>query len=178
MEEIWDLYDENKNLLGKTAIRGKDTLNPGEYHIVVDAIIINDKNEILITKRSSTKPSYPLLWECNGGAVKKGETSKEGIIREMKEEIGIDVDFNHGKLLFSEVISKSEKDNVKNNKIRDVYVFYQNVLLDDIVFQDGEACDKKYVTIDQFKKMYDNCEITPNSIYVMNNYERILDERF
>lgn len=29
------------------------------------------------------------MWECNGGSALKGETSLEGILREVKEELGI-----------------------------------------------------------------------------------------
>ena len=178
MEEKFDLYDKNRNLIGKTAIRGRDILNEGEYHIVVGAIIINNKNEILITKRAENKQSYPLFWECNGGSLKSGEVSRDGIVREMKEELCIDLDFKHGKLLFSQVVNRDENNNIKNNKIRDVYVFYQNVFLEEIIFGDGEVCDKKYVTIDEFKSMYEEGRITPSSGCVINNYERIIKERF
>ena len=47
MPELWDIYDENKNKTGKTAIRDVTILQKGEYHIVVTGIILNSKKEIL-----------------------------------------------------------------------------------------------------------------------------------
>ena len=88
MGEFWDIYDENRKKTGRFAERDVYKLKKGEYHIVVTAIIINSKNEILITKRAPQK-SFALMWELTGGSVKKGETSLEGIIREVNEEIGI-----------------------------------------------------------------------------------------
>lgn len=55
--EYWDLYDKDKNKLNKTVKRG-DYLSDDEYHLVVNAWIMNDKNEFLISQRSSNKTSF------------------------------------------------------------------------------------------------------------------------
>ena len=89
MAELWDIYDENKKKTGRTAERGVYEFKQGEYHIVVTALILNSKNEILISKREKNK-KYGLMWECNGGSVLAGEKSLEGVIREVKEELGIE----------------------------------------------------------------------------------------
>lgn len=89
MGELWDIYDKNKKKTGRTAERGVYQLKEGEYHIVVTGIIINSKNEILISKRAENK-KFGGMWECNGGSILTGETSLEGIIRELKEELGIE----------------------------------------------------------------------------------------
>ena len=55
MPELWDVYDRNKKKIGKTVERGINALKEGEYHIAVAGIILNSKNEILITKRAAHK---------------------------------------------------------------------------------------------------------------------------
>ena len=89
MSELWDIYDINKKKIGRTAERDVYQFKEGEYHIVVTGIIINSKNEILISKRAEHK-KFGLMWECSGGSILAGETSLEGIIRELKEELGIE----------------------------------------------------------------------------------------
>ena len=89
MPEMWDIYDINKNKTGKQVQRNSYQFKKGEYHIVVIAIIINSKNEILISKRAAYK-KFGLMWECNGGSILAGETSLEGVLREIKEELFID----------------------------------------------------------------------------------------
>ena len=89
MSELWDIYDENRKKTGKTGERGKIKFQKGEYHILVTSLILNSKNEILISKRAKHK-KYPLMWECNGGSIVAGETSLEGVLREVKEELGIE----------------------------------------------------------------------------------------
>lgn len=43
MEELWDIYDGNKKKTGRTAERGVYEFKDGEYHLVVQAIILNTK---------------------------------------------------------------------------------------------------------------------------------------
>ena len=88
MKELWDIYDKSKNKTGRTAIREEYQFKEGEYHIVVTGIIMNARNEILISKRTAHK-RHGLMWECNGGSILSGETSLEGILRELREELGI-----------------------------------------------------------------------------------------
>ena len=72
--EIWDLYDENRELLGKDHVRGEQ-LPIGGYHLVVHVWIRNSKGEYLISQRSANRPTFPLVWECVDGSVVKGEDS-------------------------------------------------------------------------------------------------------
>ena len=88
--ELWDVYDINKNRTGKVIDRhSRQMLKDGEYHLLVEAIIINSNGEILLSKRSNQKQKYPLMWECCGGSCIKGETSLQAILRELKEELGL-----------------------------------------------------------------------------------------
>jgi 8-oxo-dGTP pyrophosphatase MutT (NUDIX family) len=48
------------------------------------AIIINHKNQVLLVKHT-----YQSHWYIPGGGVKKGESIKAAIIRELKEEVGL-----------------------------------------------------------------------------------------
>ncbi|QLZ69877.1 NUDIX domain-containing protein [Legionella sp. PC1000] len=48
------------------------------------AIILNHNHQILLVKHT-----YQPHWYLPGGGVKKGESAKEAIIRELKEEVGI-----------------------------------------------------------------------------------------
>ena len=55
-------------------------------------LFVNAKNEILLFLRDD-KPDipYPHMWDVLGGHVEESETPKECIIREMKEELGLDI---------------------------------------------------------------------------------------
>lgn len=68
-------------------IQGKDYIGVG-----CGAIIINDNNEILLLKRSQKNRNDAGFWTCPGGAVEWFENTEEAVIREAKEEVGLDVE--------------------------------------------------------------------------------------
>jgi 8-oxo-dGTP pyrophosphatase MutT (NUDIX family) len=56
--------------------------------------ILKSADLFLIVKRSEDEDFYPGAWEFPGGHLEAGETLKEGLKRELKEEIGYDGEFN------------------------------------------------------------------------------------
>ena len=85
--EFLKVLDDDKNELSKKVERGK-TLNEGEHILLAIIIIENNNNKYLIQKTSKQKGN---CYAFTGGHILYNETSKEGIIREVKEELGIKV---------------------------------------------------------------------------------------
>lgn len=56
--------------------------------------ILRDKDLFLIVKRNENDNLYPGAWEFPGGHLEDGETIKEGLKRELLEEIGFEDEFN------------------------------------------------------------------------------------
>ena len=163
-EELVDVYNKNKNITGKIIERKNiSLLSHDEYIITVHCFIINLSNQILLTQRSLTK-NRGGKWEETHGALKAGETSVLGIQRELKEEIGIDIQTNELKLV---------KTLRRKNKFRDIYIMKKDIPLDLIKYNDGEVMACKYVTLEQFKTMIENNECTfkkfEDTIFYNNN---------
>jgi 8-oxo-dGTP diphosphatase len=57
---------------------------------VTCAIIRNDDDEVLIVQRGEAT-DHPFKWEFPGGKVNEGESEEDCIIREIKEELSIDI---------------------------------------------------------------------------------------
>ncbi len=150
--EVWDLVDGERQLLGKLHTRGVD-LQPGEFHIVVEVLTVNQDGKILLTKRDAAK-TYPLLWESTGGSVNAGETSVQGATRELYEETGLSVapealyfigEIKHGHYFLDSYVWKSE----------------QNIELSKLKLQVGEVCDAKLVTMQELETMHRSGEVVP-----------------
>jgi 8-oxo-dGTP diphosphatase len=57
---------------------------------VTCAIIRNEENEVLVVQRGE-KSDHPFKWEFPGGKTHKGESHEECIIREISEELSMDI---------------------------------------------------------------------------------------
>lgn len=57
---------------------------------VTCALIVNNQNCVLATQRSQTM-NLPLKWEFPGGKIEPNETAEDCLIREIKEELNIEI---------------------------------------------------------------------------------------
>lgn len=150
--EIWDLYDENRELLGKDHVRGEQLPIDG-YHLVAHVWIRNSKGEYLIAQRSANRPTFPLVWECVDGSVIKGEDSLQGALREVKEEVGVDLLPEKGHVILSD-IKKIEFGKVVN-KIVDVWLFEYDGEVDLSNATTDEVAQVAWMNRSQIKELFD-----------------------
>lgn len=74
---------------------------------VVAAVIQNEEGKILIAQRN-LKKAQGGLWEFPGGKIEPNETKEEAIVREIKEEMDIDIEAK--KFIDQKVFNYPEKD--------------------------------------------------------------------
>ena len=144
-----DIFDENNNPIG--IIKEKQQAHEdGNFHRTAHIWIINDKNELLLQKRSATKKTHPNCWDISGaGHIKAGETVIDGAIRELKEELGVEIEEKD--LQYITTI-KSTK-NTKNMEFQYVYLLNCNQKIEENIFKDGEVSDVKYIFYKNLEKM-------------------------
>ena len=164
MYEKLDIYDENRIKTGKIIERKENIpLEKNELVLAVQCWIINNKNEILLTQRKNEK-KYGGMWEPTSGLVTSGENSIQGIKRELKEEIGVEIEDKDLKLL---------KTVIGERTIRDIYIINKNIDIGDIRFNDGEVINAKYVTAEELKKMIDDGESFEWLRWFLDDYKKI-----
>lgn len=152
--ELWDIYDENGNLTGRTLERGAPQA-PGEYHLAVSVVAVNSKKEVLCTLRSVDKPNMPGVWESPGGGVLAGETSLEGAVRELFEETGIRA--AREELVF---LSRRRAEGLNNEGFfMDVYGLRRDIPVDELILQPHEVDGAKWLDIDEWERKARDREI-------------------
>ena len=85
------IVDEDDNIIG---YKERDELLPNDRNRDANLFVFNEKNEILLAKRSTNKKLFPDRWGMAvSGTVEEGETYESNILKEAKEEIGL-IDIN------------------------------------------------------------------------------------
>ena len=135
-DELWDIYDENKKLTGRTMKRNDWNMQPGDYHLTVLGIVRHTDGRYLITKRVMTKAWAAGWWEVSGGGVMAGEDSETAVLREVREETGLDVSGWEGGYLFSYRRDNPEE---KDNYFVDIYRFMGDFTEADLHLQEEET---------------------------------------
>ena len=167
--EIWDLYDENRELLGKDHVRGEQLPIDG-YHLVVHVWIRNSKGEYLIAQRSANRPTFPLVWECVDGSVIKGEDSLQGALREVKEEVGVDLLPEKGHVILSD-IKKIEFGKVVN-KIVDIWLFKYDGEVDLSNATTDEVAQVAWMNREQIKELFEHNMFVETLEYFFTEVDR------
>lgn len=90
-EEMLDLVDEH-DIVIDTVTREEVYAKGLRNYRVIHAFIVNDEGKIWVPRRSATKKLYPNGLDYSiGGHVESGETYKEALIKEAREEVGMDL---------------------------------------------------------------------------------------
>lgn len=145
MEELVDIYDVNRVFTGKTVPRAGARMAAGEFVLYVLAVVQDAQGRYLVTQRCLEKAWAPGKWEVTGGGVLAGETSAQAVVREVREEVGIDLAGQPLEPFFSYKNVDSESG---DNYIVDMYKFQLDVTKADVVLQESEAIDCAFVTWD------------------------------
>jgi len=86
--ELLDLVDVSGRVIGR-ATRER-VHREGLLHRAVHLVVWNPDGRILLQKRSESKACCPGLWDTSvGGHVGAGEEGPEAVLRECREELGI-----------------------------------------------------------------------------------------
>ena len=135
-DELWDIYDANKELTGRTMKRNDFTMKDGDYHLTVLGVVMKPSGEFLVTRRVMSKSWAPGWWEVSGGAAVAGEKSYDAVVREIREETGLDVSGAEGGYMFS---YKRDNPDEGDNYFVDVYRFVMDFDDDQVQIQREEA---------------------------------------
>lgn len=147
--EKWDVYDKNRIKTGNFVFRGNELTN-NELHLVVHSVIFY-KDKMLIQQRQKNKEGWPNLWDVTcGGSALYNETSEQAIIRETKEELGLEI-----------VVSRPRLTINFQQGFDDYYIIEQKVNLEDLLFQETEVQNAKWASCEQICQMIDQEKFIP-----------------
>ena len=153
--ESFDVLNEYGEFTGKIATREECHKN-GYWHRAVYAFIIDNNGNVLLQKRSANKKLWPNMWDVTvGGHVDSGEFGRQALIRESKEELGIEISDEDIKYLVGST-SINEQGDIINKHYNECYLITKNIDVSNIVIQKEEVSEVKYFSREELIKRIDN----------------------
>ena len=154
MEELIEVYNEYGEKTGQQVERGI-VHQKGLLHKAVCVWIMNYKHELLIQRRSS-KVAFPNMLDISfSGHITAGESAIEAIRREGQEELGLIINPQNLRYLFTCREFVSLNDYIEN-EIDEVFLYQDDIKICDCKFLDNEVSSIEYIPADKFRNMIEN----------------------
>ena len=154
MEEYLDVLDENGYKTGEIFTR-KKIHELGLWHKIIVVSIIDKNGNLLMQQRSYSKEKNPGEWDTSvAGHVSSGQTSIEAAIREISEELGIQLLETDLQYLFTYKDDITVNKNYLDKQIYDCYIVnLDSIDINSIKIQESEVHSVKLCDVDEFKRI-------------------------
>ena len=150
--ELLDLYTADRQLTGKTMVRGQETPE-GFYRLVVHICIFDTRGRMLIQHRQPFKKGWSNMWDISvGGCAMAGDSSQAAAEREVREELGLDLDLA-GVRPFLCIYWQHGFD--------DFYVVTRDVDIAALKLQPEEVQEARWATCEEILRMIDDGTFIP-----------------
>jgi len=163
--EMIDEVNEKDQVIGQ--VEHDEIYNKSFNRRIVHVLIFNNKGEMAIQFRSKKKRFLPQHWVTSaGGHVQAGENCKDAAIREMEEEIGINLDVE---FLYKDVYKNlKEGEHVK-------FLYTYKLIFDGPFKPNFDEIEKiEFFSLDQIQDMIDKGEkFHPELFYLLNKHYNI-----
>ncbi len=160
-KEYLDLYNCNNVFTGKKILRTKNVRNEvedGYYYLIAVIIIENTKGEILMQYTSKEKGS---IFALTGGHVISGDDSITCIVKEVKEEIGLDI--NHKDISIFQTFKET-------HQIWDVFYLKMDVDIKKLIYQKSEVEYAEFINKEKLKNMLKEKKIRISNRSIILDY--------
>ena len=153
-KELLKIFDDNRNYLGVAS--REEVHRNGYWHETFHCWFIEediDADYIYLQLRSDTKKDYPNLFDITAaGHILFDESIQDGI-REIKEEVGIDVSFSE--LIPLGVIDYCVMlEDFIDKELANIFLYKYNKSFDDFIFQKEEVAGMVKVKFTDFEELW------------------------
>jgi isopentenyldiphosphate isomerase len=152
--ELIKIYDKDRNSLG--VVTRSEVHKFGHWHETFHCWFVSRENGneyVLFQMRSNDKKDFPNLLDITAaGHILADESVQEGI-REVKEELGIEISF--GELKFLGIINDCiRQENFIDNELCNVFIFESNIGFDEFRLQKEEVSGMLKAEFKDFQQLW------------------------
>jgi isopentenyldiphosphate isomerase len=139
MDELIDICGADRIATGKKALKSIAHKN-GWFHETVHIWFYTSDRKILLQQRGKHKSVFPLLWDVSvAGHIGAGEKIEDACIREVQEEIGLQISFNDLKKIDIFKSEHKHSDTLIDCEFHHTFITRLNKPLKQLIKQESEV---------------------------------------
>jgi len=175
MDELIDILDADGNYTGKSIMKS-EAHKKGIYHPSIHVWFYTKNGEVLIQQRAINKDTHPGLWDVSvAGHIGAGEDVVDSAIREVQEEIGLDITNKELHKLGVFKYSYHHHKDLLDCEFHHTFLSQLKVPLAMLKMQQTEVDDLSLISIPTFRKELESNLISRKYVpYEMEYYDTIL----
>ncbi|SDE67053.1 Isopentenyldiphosphate isomerase [Pricia antarctica] len=152
MDELVDILDSEGKFTGRTGLKSEAHEN-GWFHATVHIWFFTSDGSVLIQQRAKNKDAHPLLWDVSvAGHVGAGEQIEDAAVREVKEEIGLEIiNADLQEIGIFKAIHK-HTENLLDCEFHHVFLGKLNLPLSALIKQVSEVAELKLIPLIRFSE--------------------------
>jgi len=171
-DEYLDILDEHGQPVGKSCLKSV-AHQKGYFHPTVHVWFYTKQGAVLLQKRGANKQTFPNFWDVSvAGHVGAGESIETAALREVKEEIGLEI---HVEDLTKIDVRKNvnlHPNGIKDCEFQHVFLIELKASLDDMCMQVDEVDSLRLFSFKEFKSLIKRTDshykIVPSDPYYYN----------
>ena len=157
MEELVEVLEENGEAKG-FSIDKSIAHQQGICH-GISAVAIIDNGRVLLQKRSKNKKIEPNKWDLSSaGHIDYNEPKEEAMVREIKEELGLDVNEDELELIDNNLIKFQLKDTYLNH-FTYLFIIRKNINIRDVKISKEEVSEIRFFNKQEYLDLLKSNEI-------------------
>lgn len=156
MPEYIDIVTKEGQPTGKSALKS-EIHTKGHYHNTAHVWLYIKDGSILLAQRAASKLICPLLWDVSvAGHVDAGETIEDAAIREVFEEIGLNISKNQLHKIGVFECFQSYPNGIADNEFHHTFISELTTEIKDLTLDINEVESVKLVSLTEFENLIKN----------------------
>ncbi|WP_055436817.1 NUDIX hydrolase [Lacinutrix algicola] len=169
MDELIDIVTKDGKPTGESALKS-EIHSKGHYHNTAHIWFYTREGEVLLAQRAASKVIFPLLWDVSvAGHIDAGETIEIGALREIEEEIGLQIETSDLEKIGVFECFQTYPNGIKDNEFHHTYIAELILPVSSLTLQKEEVEALKLVSMFDFLELLVNSET--NGHFVASNYD-------
>lgn len=163
MEEMIDTLDEKTGELTGEVIAKSEAHRTGKWHGSIHILIVNkEKTKTFLQRRSTQKKLYPNMWDIAvGGHISTGEEALETAQRELKEELGLNLE-NFDVKKVDRITEQLTDNGIISNEYVTIYLVCGDIDISQIKLQEEEVSEIKWFSKKELNELIKQQKILPH----------------